>query len=332
MKKTYNFICRFIALLLVMMLPFSALAAPKSASGFYFDTVVVITVYGDDKGFLTDMHGLCSQYERLLSRTMEGSDVWAINHAQGQPVTVSDDTMYLLRLAKEISAQTEGAFSMTIAPISMSWDFTGGTHKRPTAEETAAMLPLVDDSKVILGEDNTVTLPADMRIDLGGIAKGYIADKMAEEMRNRGLSGILNFGGNVYCVGAKEDGSLFRVGITDPFSEGRTSLLVVSCSEATTVTSGTYERYFEEDGVRYHHILDPKTGMPSTSDLVSVSLIGSSSAACDAYATAGVVLGLDKALPLFTDLGLDALFITQDGQVVTTPGFEDTYPMQMLSK
>ena len=301
-------------------------AEKTTGYGWYFDTLVTLTLYGAPEGLMDEALAACGRYERMLSKTIPESDVSRINAANGQPVQVDPETWEILRRAKEISAATEGAFSVTIAPLSALWDFTGGTNRMPTEEERLAALPLVDDSRIQLGEDGTVTLPAGMQVDLGGIAKGYIADQLATLLRGRVMGAIISLGGNTYVVGDKPDGSLNTVGVQDPW--GVTGALegVIFCKNISAVTSGTYERGFEgPDGVWYHHILDPKTGISVRTDLVSATFLMESSMSADALATACIVMGSDKALALAQEMGLDALFITDDGRTLMTAGFVEKY-------
>ena len=293
--------------------------------GFYFDTVVFLTLWGAPEGLVDEVWAACARYENLLSKTIEGSDVSRINAAGGQTVTVDPETWEILRRAKEISALTEGAFSITIAPVTALWTFTGmTTNTVPNDETRLAALPLVDDQKIELGDGYTVTLPAGMQIDLGGIAKGYIADKVSDIIREKATAGILSLGGNVYSVGQKPDGSKFSVGITDPADSGQYKAVIYT-GDCTVVTSGTYERGFNFGGVRYHHILDPKTGWPAQSDLVSATFVMESSMTADALATACIVVGSEKALALAKEQGLDAMFIQADGTALFTDGFEEKY-------
>ena len=300
-------------------------AKKTTGIGFYFDTVVSVTLYGAPDGMMDEIWAACARYEGLLSKTIDSSDVSRINTAGGKPVTVDPETWDILRRAKEISRLTEGAFSITIAPVTALWTFTGMTGNTvPTDEARLASLPLVDDQKIELGDGYTVTLPAGMEIDLGGIAKGYIADKVAELLRGRVTAGIISLGGNVYTVGQKPDGSRFGVGITDP-QNNSTQKGVIYTGDCTVVTSGTYERGFNFGGVRYHHILDPQTGWPSQSDLVSATFVMDSSMTADALATACIVIGSEKSLLLAKELGLDAMFIQANGTVLFTDGFENKY-------
>lgn len=309
-------------------------AKKTTGHGFYFDTVVTLTLYGAPSGLMDEIWAACERYENLLSKTIAASDVSRINAANGQTVTVDPETWDILRRAKEISKASGGAFSVTIAPITAMWDFTGMTFNRvPTDEARLAALPLVDDQRITLGDDGvSVTLPAGMQIDLGGIAKGYIADKVAELVRGRCTCAIISLGGNVYTVGQKPDGSQVSVGVQDPWSGSQMPLAVVYTQDMSVVTSGTYERGFSFCGKRYHHILDPKTGLPAESDLVSATFIMTSSMDADALATACIVLGSDKALELAAQQGVDAVFIRADGSTVATEGFGEKYRYTLLSE
>ena len=313
-----------------------ATAAPEgsvqrtSGVGFYFDTVVTVTLYGAPEGLMAQIWTACERYENMLSKTVEGSDVQRINASHGKPVTVDSETWTILQRAKEISQLTGGAFSVTIAPLSAQWDFTGGTNRMPTDEERLAALPLVNDELLELGENNTVTLPEGMEIDLGGIAKGYIADQVAALIQGKVHGATLSFGGNVYAIGLKPDGTAFNLGIQDPSGATGSSIAVVQATDVSLVTSGIYERYFMVDDTRYHHILDPETGLPADSDLASASILDASSMDADALATACIVLGLEKGKALLEELGRDGVFITRDGDINTTEGFAEKHPFRTL--
>ena len=222
-------------------------------------------------------------------------------------------------------ALSGGAFCITLEPVLALWDFHDSASPKPTDEQLAEALQLVDDDRLVLSGDRMVTLPAGMAIDLGGIAKGYIADKIAGLVQYRVSGAVLNFGGNVYVVGLKPNGSLFNVGIRDPQGDAEESLLVFSCSDTAVVTSGIYERYVEYDGVRYHHILDPETGSSAMNDLASATIVSESSLTADAIATVCMVLGSEKALAFLQENGYDGLLITRDNQVLTT----ENYPYQI---
>ena len=326
MTKSYNKRCAgILAVLIAFSLLSGGCAKAKriervSDVGYFFNTVVTITLYDAEEDLMQEIWTACQRYEKLLSKTVEGSDVDRINHSGGEAVAVDPETWAILARAKEISAKSGGAFSITIAPISAMWDFTEGTKRMPSDEERLAALPLVDDSRIELLEDSKVRLPEGMMIDLGGIAKGYIADHIAALVRPRCSGAICNFGGNVYAIGSKPDGSAFRVGVRDPQSESGIKCLL-TVRDTSVVTSGIYERWFERDGVIYHHILNPSTGLSSDSDVAGATIIAESSMDADAFATACVVLGSEKAIQLLESLGLPGLIILRDGTILTTQDF-----------
>ena len=300
-----------------------ASAQPKkqTAVGFYLDTVITLTAYVDNVAVLNDALEECGRYERLLSRTVEGSDVWRINHAQGQPVEVSDDTVAILNTARQVSELSGGTFDVTIAPVSTMWDFTSGEAVVPDADAIAAAAARVDYEKVKI-DGNTVTLPGDMMIDLGGIAKGYIADAVKGYLAGRGVkSAVLSFGGNIVTIGLKPDGSPWKVGIQDIDKPTGEYMLVALNFGGSTVTSGIYERGFESGGVYYHHILDPQTGWPVQNELASVTIFSDSSMWGDALATAAFSLGTEGGTKLIEGLdGVEAVFIARDRSISSTSG------------
>ena len=299
---------------------------PKiSEVGFYLDTVITLTAYVEDKQILKDALEECGRYEKILSRTVEGSDVWRINHAKGEPVEVSDDTMNILRCAQEISAKSDGAFDVTIAPVSTMWNFTKEPHVLPDADEIAKAAELVDYTRMKL-EGNRVTLPEGMMIDLGGIAKGYIADQVKAYLKKRGVKyAILSFGGNIVAIGSgKPDGTPWKVGIQDIDKPTGEHMLISLNKGGSTVTSGTYERGFDLDGVRYHHLLSAETGWPVQNELASVTIFSESSMEGDALSTTAFVLGTEKGLALIESLkGVEALFIAKDRTVTYSSGAKD---------
>lgn len=309
-------------------LPTASAADMTRTSGvhFNFDTILTVTFYGADATLMDDVWAACDRYERMLSKTVPGSDVSRINEANGQPVQVSAETYAILQQAKILNEMTEGAFSVTIAPVMALWDFTGGTDRMPASAELAAALPLVDDRAIQLGEDRTVTLPAGMQIDLGGIAKGYIADQVAELAWGRCTGMILSLGGNVYVIGDRPDLGRNAVGIQDPASPTGSSLAVLYVKNTSVVTSGVYERGFTgPDGAWYHHILNPETGYPADSGLVSATIVNNSSMVADALATACIVMGREKALAFAEQYGMEAMFIDSDMQTWFTDGFQEKY-------
>ena len=321
-KKLFCFLLT--AVLISALFPTAGFAnedEKKTVMGFYMNTFITFTAYVDDEEVLKDALRECGRYDRLLSRTQEDSDVWRINHAEGKPVTVSDDTIRILETAQKISALTDGAFDVTIAPCSTMWDFTSGETVLPDAEELKAAAEMVDYTKLRI-DGNTVTLPEGMMIDLGGIAKGYAADQVKAFLADRGVkSAILSFGGNIVALGLKPGDKPWNVAIRDIDGGPADYMLISKNYGASTVTSGIYERGFDLDGVRYHHLLDSSTGWPVQNELASVTIFSESSMMGDALSTTAFVLGTEKGCELIESLdGIEALFIARDRTVTTTSG------------
>ena len=317
-------------LLTAVLLLCSGCAAEKtppklSEVGFYLDTVITLTAYAEDKQVLKDAMDECGRYEQMLSRTVEGSDVWRINHGNGEPVEVSEDTMNILRCAQNISNLSGGAFDVTIAPVSTMWNFTREPYALPDKDAIARASQLVDYSRMKL-EGNTVTLPEEMMIDLGGIAKGYIADRVKDYLKERGVKyAILSFGGNIVAIGSqKPDGTPWRVGIQDIDKPTGEHMLISLNKGGSTVTSGIYERGFDLNGIRYHHLLSPETGWPVQNELASVTIFSENSMEGDALSTTAFVLGTEKGLELIESLeGVEAVFIAKDRKVTYSSGAEN---------
>ncbi|MBQ4650067.1 MAG: FAD:protein FMN transferase [Firmicutes bacterium] len=327
-------------------------------TGFYLDTVCSVTVYGmeDPDGSLaamsdddfelhvlqliTDAFLLCSDYEQHLSKTIETSHISRINAAGGKPVEVSDEAVEIIEKGLYYGQLSGGAFDITIGKATDLWDFhdnleTGHEGGQIPSQEALDEAVSHVDYKNVKVDGNSVKLTdPETEINLGGIAKGYIADKVASYLERRGVtSGVVDLGGNIVVIGAKsrshicgngtdpEETTPFNIGITDPTSGTGNLLGLLPCSDKTVVTSGTYERYFEVDGVKYHHILDPETGYPVETDVLSVTIISDrgNSADCDGLSTTCLALGMEKGLELVRGLdGFEAIFVDVDGNVEMT--------------
>ena len=290
----------------------------SSAVSFACDTVVTIRAYAPQETVDNAMR-LIRDYEQVLSRTVESSDIWKLNHADGNPVEVNPETADLLRLAVEISEYSDGAFDVTIAPMSALWDFASETPSVPDASMLKEAAQRVDWRNIRI-EGTTVTLQNGAEIDLGGIAKGYIADRVAAYLKEQGVAhACINMGGNILVLGGKPDGTDWTIGIRDPNGTAEQSEEVLSLSDGAVVTSGNYERFFLRDGVRYHHILDPKTGMPVQNGVASVTILSNDSALADALSTACFVLGPDASKALLERCGARAIFLCTDGTRISIP-------------
>jgi len=284
-------------------------------TGFLFDTVVTITLYGEDKeDLLDDCFKIGAEYEQLLSRTIVTSEISLINQAKGDPVTVSDETLELLNKGLEYCELSNGAFDITIAPASNLWDFKTDTPALPDVNSLTEAISHVDYRTIHIDGNQVWLEDPEAAIDLGGIAKGFIADKLKEYLVSKGeTSGIINLGGNIQSIGLKPDGSKYQFGIQYPFKLQGEVIEAVSVEDSSMVSSGIYERYFKIDDTLYHHILDPSTGYPIDNNLLSVTILSPLSVDGDGLSTTCYALGLEKGMELIKRLdGIEAVFITDD--------------------
>ena len=258
--------------------------------------------------------------ESVLSRTREDTDIAKLNAADGAPVTLSDEGAKLLSTALDLSAATNGAYDPTVAPLTDLWGIGTEHQQVPAQSDIDAALQNVGTQHVHENGD-AVTLDSGSKIDLGGIAKGYAADLCADILKSADADGLLVLGGNIYAVGTNE-GKDWNIGIADP-DEPTDTVAAVAVHDLSVVTSGDYERYFEQDGVRYHHIFDPKTGYPAASGLRSVTVIDENSTRADVLTTALFVMGADKGRAYCEENGIAAVFVTADKQVFTTSRVAD---------
>ena len=307
----------------------SAESSPEPVQGTFFamDTMMDFTIYGES-GLINQSESLIASLESLVSVTDADSELYAIN--QTGSGTLTGKASSLMEQALEICRRTDGALDLSIYPIVRAWGFTTGSYQVPDEAEIQALLPLVDYRKIQYDAATgtvTVTLPEGMEIDLGSVAKGYAGQLAAQMLREHGVqSALLNLGGNVQTVGAKPDGSPWQIGIKDP--QGEDAMMVLSVEDQAVVTSGGYERYFEQDGQTYWHIMDPSTGHPADSGLISVTIVGDEGVVCDGLSTALFVMGLEKAADLWAQSGdFEAVFVTASGEVYITEGLRDRFAL-----
>lgn len=287
-----------------------------------------------DRAFL-----LCASLEQKLSRTIEGSDVDRINQAMGQPVRIEDEAVAeALRLGMDYSRLSGGRFDITVGRLSELWNFSADQPSVPDEKaikeavshvgyENFSIEPEAVSEKGSAGGYKAVLKEPGAKIDLGAVAKGYIVDQVSDFLRENGVScGIVDFGGNISCIGQKKDGKPWSIGIRRPVSseesteaQAQTIGAVWAGADCSVVTSGTYERCFVSGGKTYHHILDPATGYPCDTDVVSVTIIGKNSGECDGLSTVCLLLGVKEGLALIESLpGFEAVFVDALGQIKTT--------------
>lgn len=299
---------------------------------FAMDTYMTVTAFGENAQSAADAAiEEIQRLDELLSTGSEESEVGCINKNGGG--VLSEDTEYLLERATEFSEETDGAFDITIYPIMETWGFTTQNYQVPSEEALKSCLSLTDSTQISFDKTTKeVSFGIDgMKIDFGGIAKGYTSSKIIEIWKEYGISsGMVNLGGNVQTLGCKTDGSDWKIGIQSPDDES-TYLGVLAVQDKAVITSGGYERYFEQDGVLYHHIIDPATGYPADNGLVSVTIVSSDGTLADALSTALFVMGKDKALEywkLHSD-EFDAILLTKENELYITEGIKENFTTDM---
>lgn len=324
-----SFLCLLLLALLLSGCGARPEREPASASGFYLDTFVTITLYDGDETTARKALELCGTYETLFSRTDPDSQLCRLNRREISQV--SPELAQVISLGLDYARLSAGAFDITAGGLSELWDFSAEEPVLPDGAEVAARLAHVGCETVTV-EGNAVTFSdPETVIDLGGIAKGYIADQIAAYLRQEGVtSAIIDLGGNIYCLGSRLDGEPFRVGVQFPYQERSQVIGGLPAAGCSVVTSGVYERGFTLDGRLYHHILDTATGWPVENGLLAVTVVSARSVDGDALSTACFALGLEEGMALAESLeGVEALFITEDLDIRLTSGLEGVfYPLE----
>ncbi|MEE3480358.1 MAG: FAD:protein FMN transferase [Lachnospiraceae bacterium] len=333
LKKALSFL--LLPCLLLPLLTSCGLAknTPIQKTGFFFDTVITVTLYGGDtrenEALLSGCMDLAEKYENLFSDTNPDSDISKINAAEGALVHVDPETIKLINIGLAYGSLSEGKFSITCGALTELWDMSEKADEYaekgdeadisiPSSEEISAALATVGDENVEIWEDTVKLKNPATRLDLGAVAKGYIADRMKEYLlENNVSSAIINLGGNVLTLGDRPDGDKYTIGIQKPFSEDGQAAFTLDISDKSVVTSGNYQRFFKKDGKLYHHILDLTTGYPVESDLTSVTVVTDESVDGDCLSTIFFLMGEDWALDYMEtkDLTTHAAFIHSDGRI-----------------
>lgn len=304
-----------------------------SRTSYYLDTICKITIYDmDDMSednaaqVIADAFELCSRYEQLLSKTKEGSDIYKINHAEGQPVECDPQTIEVIKKSLEFASLSGGKFDVTIGKVTDLWNFHSDEPKLPSEQDVKSALQHVGYEQIKI-DGNTVTMrDSSGQIDLGAIGKGYIGDKLSEALKEAGVTGaIIDLGGNIIAVGDKW-GEPFKIGVEKPYTDMTEVIGYVTGKNMTLVTSGVYERAFTVDNREYHHILDVNTGYPVDTDVAGVTIISGlgRSRDCDALSTICLMLGRESGIELIESIdGVEAVFIGVNGDITKTSGADN---------
>lgn len=307
-----------------------------SETSFFLNTFVTVSVYDSAENYtggIKDRNeleklvksavSLCGKYENIFSRTAASSELYKINSLSGEKLEISKELYEIINKSLEYALLSEGAFDITISPLSDLWNYDKRTV--PSGKMIEALLEKVDYNNIDLYKEKDkyyISAKNGSTIDLGGIAKGYIADRIKEYLEKAGVkSGIINLGGNTVVIGEKPDNTNYNIAVKRPFSETGKNVCSVMVNDKSVVTSGIYERYFIENGNLYHHIINPKTGYPVDNNIYSVTIISENSVDGDALSTICLILGQDKALELInTTENTECIIIDSEYNIIISDG------------
>ena len=294
---------------------------------FAMDTYMTVTAYGKNaENGVNKAVDEINRLETVLSAEKQESDIYKLNETGSG--TLSTDTKNIVSKALEINKTTNGAFDIGIYPLMVKWGFTTQKYNVPSKNEISKLLKDVDSSKIIFDEKSgNIKLKENMKIDLGGIAKGYTSSRVMQIFKECGVtSGLVSLGGNVQALGTKTDGTAWQIAIENP-DKSSDYIGVVSVKDKAVITSGGYERYFEKNGKTYHHILDPETGYPAESGLKSVTIVSDDGTLADALSTSLFVMGKEKALDYWREHKneFDTVLVEDNGDITITGGLEKIF-------
>ncbi len=303
---------------------------PFQRSEYIMGTIFDITAVGDDEDRLEDAAGKAfaeiKRIDELMSRYKEGSEVSLVNKNAGiVPVMVGTELIEVLREGIRISELSEGAFDVTIGPLSNLWAFDEEKKIVPSQEKIEELRKLVNYRKIKIDEAASTVYLEDkgMMIDVGGIAKGYSLAKGVKIFEDAGIKNvIINAGGNLNLRGEK-NGRPWRIGIQDPRDESKL-IGKLNITDISIATSGDYQRFFIKDGIRYHHILDPKTGYPAKG-VISATVIGKSKTSMDGFSSALFILGAEKGAALMKKIGAEGIIVTDSGEITVSDGLKEKF-------
>lgn len=338
MKKNF----KYFATLLFLIFSFSILSScsikNKNSNPIYkkevlMGTVISVTLYdSNDEHILDKIFNKVRHLESILSINKNGTLVDKINESAGiEPVQVDNDTYTIIKKGIEYSTLSNGLFDISIGPIVKLWNIGLPEARVPSQEEINSKLSLVGYSDIELNDkENSVFLKRKgMMLDLGGIAKGYTADIISNILTEEKVkSAIIDLGGNIFAHGEKINGDDWNVGIQNPLSDRGDIIGSIKVKNKSVVTSGIYERYLEKDGVKYHHILSPKTGYPYNNEIAGITIISDKSVDGDALSTSVFAMGIDEGIKFVnTQPEIDAIFVTKDNKVYITNGIKDIFKL-----
>ena len=337
-KKIRKIMCLVVMMAVMSLAGGCALMPDKiyTSTIFAMDTIMELQIAGD-RDYTPVAEEYIRSLEKELSVTDSGSEIARLN--SGGTLKLSKEVSHILEGAIDVCQKTDGALDITVYPVLKAWGFTTGQYRVPSDEEIDRLLKNVDYREIKTARDDTsasgegemtVELKDGMQLDLGSVAKGYTGSAVADRLRKLGVEhALLNLGGNVQCIGTKPNNEKWKVAVKSPFLDSTTGMLgVIEADDVAIITSGGYERYFEEGGEVYWHILDPRTGKPAKNGLASVTIVGKDGLKCDGLSTALFVKGLDDAIEYWRERDdFEAVFITDDREVYVTQGLSELFSL-----
>ena len=295
-------------------------------SFFAADTFISIYAGKGGQGSGNDCRALISDLENKLSKTIGTSEVYRFNESESGITDASEDTVSLVELSKELYSSTDGAFDITLEPLISLWDITGGEDIVPDNADISSALSLRGADAITADGSTLIKSEPGIRIDLGGIAKGYMCRRCVEHLRGSVAYGMVDIGGNIGVFGNKPNGEKWKIAIKDPF-DTNASIGYLTVEGGYVAVSGDYERYFEKDGKRYHHLFDPETGYPADNGIHEVAVYTKENGELgDGLSSALFIMGVERSLELYEtdEYEFEALFVTDDG-IIMTNGMKDLF-------
>ncbi len=305
-------------------------------TGFAMGTVIAQNMYGGGEETAEQILGVVNKLEKTISWRIDGTEVFLINQNAGteEPIVVNEKLAEWLHACKDVYEKSDGALDVTVGPVARLWDIGGENPRIPDEQELKEAFGKIGADNLQVDGNEVIFDVEDGGLDLGAVGKGIACDEILSFLKENApdISGTFSVGGSVLIYGEKPTGQPWRVGIRNPLGEegeymGAVNIAQKQGEQMCVSTSGDYEKYFEQDGVRYHHILDPKTGAPARSDLISVTIISESGFLSDALSTACFVAGREKGLEIADVFGAEVIMITRDKEVVMTDGSEEYFEL-----
>ena len=323
MKKWIHILCSII--LISSLSACSSKEQAFSKSAFYFDTQLTITIYSENaEELLEECMQICERMEKIFSRTRKDSELYAINHRNTDTLKISDDMKTVIEAGLHGYEISNHAFDITIAPLLETWNFTQDNASVPNKDVITNALDYIGSEYIELNRNTLTIRNKNTQIDLGALAKGYIADVIKNYLlENEVKSGFINIGGNVLCIGSKPDGTSWNIGIQEPFKDKGEVLYTVKVEDISVVSSGVYERLFIENNINYHHLLDARSGYPMNNGLWQVTILTPSSLEADKLSSALFLMGLEEGMKYIESRkDCEAIFVDDKGKLHFSSGLK----------